>query len=400
MHVKIPHQRSPFALKFEASEVWCPPASSEAKPEEREFVVDSGASMHMLSRKDLSSVELETVRVSRMPTTVVTANGEGQTNAGATVYVKELDSFVTVALLSLEKLCEDQGYAYEWTSGQKPQFITHDRRIQCSTENYVPIVVHDLSIDSSSSAIRSAPASLPQDFVIPTLRPTTTRSESMSSQVWRDPSSESTETENTNINEDNEKERGDPLRDLPEWLHEFTENLVDERVPAYKDAPASSSRESASRPLRKVVSDKHSICIHLSKDRNCDICIRSTITRTSCRKRIGTVVSGATNFGDFTADHKVLSEGCESRNNLRYAADVIQDLTTQWIQSYPCKAKTFEETQKSLRKVLESTKKAQVIYWQFLGIWQILRRIILESFCVNIAQIGDKWNYWKSSTQN
>ena len=39
-----------------------------------------------------------------------------------------------------------------------------------------------------------------------------------------------------------------------------------------------------------------------------------------------------------SADHKVFSEGCESRNNHRYAL-VAQYLATQWIQSYPCKAK-------------------------------------------------------------
>ena len=67
--------------------------------EEREFVVYSGASMHMLSKKDLNSAELETVRVSKSPTTVVTANGEVQTQEEATVYVKELVLFVTVKLL-------------------------------------------------------------------------------------------------------------------------------------------------------------------------------------------------------------------------------------------------------------------------------------------------------------
>ena len=42
------------------------------------------------------------------------------------------------------------------------------------------------------------------------------------------------------------------------------------------------------------------------------------------------------NFGDLiTADHQVLSESCESRNNHRYAI-VVQDLATQWIQSSPC----------------------------------------------------------------
>ena len=61
--------------------------------EEREFVVDSGA-----SRKDLNSAELETVRISKSPTTVVTANGEVQTREEAMVHVKELDLFVTVKL--------------------------------------------------------------------------------------------------------------------------------------------------------------------------------------------------------------------------------------------------------------------------------------------------------------
>ena len=50
------------------------------RPEEREFVVDSGASMHMMSKKDLRSDELDTLRISRNPTVVLTANGEVHTN--------------------------------------------------------------------------------------------------------------------------------------------------------------------------------------------------------------------------------------------------------------------------------------------------------------------------------
>ena len=62
-----------------------------------------------------------------------------------------------------------------------------------------------------------------------------------------------------------------------------------------------------------------------------------------------------------TADHNVLSENCESRNNHRYAI-VVQDLATQWIQSYPCKTTTFKETQLSLQKFLEPDRKPKVIY--------------------------------------
>ena len=68
-------------------------------PEERMFVVDSGASMHMLSKSDLSSDEVDTLRRSRTLVTVVTTNGEVQRNEEAQENVHDLDLFVTVQLL-------------------------------------------------------------------------------------------------------------------------------------------------------------------------------------------------------------------------------------------------------------------------------------------------------------
>ena len=62
-----------------------------------------------------------------------------------------------------------------------------------------------------------------------------------------------------------------------------------------------------------------------------------------------------------TADHKVLSDNCESRNNHQYAV-VVQHLATQWIQAYPCKTKTSQETQRSLQKFLEPDRNSKVIY--------------------------------------
>ena len=107
---------------------------------------------------------------------------------------------------------------------------------------------------------------------------------------------------------------------------------------------------------------KHSVYTHFPKDRNCEICERTNITRAPCRRRIGRVVPRAENFGYLiTTDHKVLSEGCESRNNHRYAV-VVQDLAPQWIQSYPCKTKTSQETQRSWQKFLEPNRKPKVIY--------------------------------------
>ena len=41
---------------------------------------------------------------------------------------------------------------------------------------------------------------------------------------------------------------------------------------------------------------------------------------------------------------------------------VVQDLATQWLQSYPCKSTSSQETQKSPLKFLEPNRKPEVIY--------------------------------------
>ena len=151
------------ATFFSPSENRCLPAST-LKPEEREFVVDSGASMHMISKKDLSDAEMDTLTKSCSPTIVITANGEVQTHEEATVYVKELDIFLTLkvlentpAVLSLGKLCDENGYSYECINGPKPHLIKNGIRILCNTENFVPIVVPGFSTSASSSLLTSTP---------------------------------------------------------------------------------------------------------------------------------------------------------------------------------------------------------------------------------------------------
>ena len=160
-------------------------------------------------------------------------------------------------------------------------------------------------------------------------------------------------------------ERGNPLNsEIPEWLQEFRENLVDDEIPLQGGSHASSSHEVSSEPISKRREDfgKHSVCAHFLKDQNFKICKRTKITKAPCRRRNGEAVPRAANFGDLiTADHKVLSDNCESRNNHRYAV-VVQDLATQWIQAYPCKNKTSQETQRSLQKFLEPERKPKVIY--------------------------------------
>ena len=144
---------------YSPAKAWVMPAPSSKKPKERcSVVIDSGASMHVSSKKDLSSRELETLKRSRTTITVVTANCEVQTNEEAQVYLHDLHIFVTVqllqdtpAVLSLGKLCKELGYTYEWPSGREPRLTENGKQTFCKTENFVPLLVPGLSSSSTSS---------------------------------------------------------------------------------------------------------------------------------------------------------------------------------------------------------------------------------------------------------
>ena len=213
-----------------------------------EVVVDSGALMHLLSKKDLSSDELDTLRRSRNSATVVTANGEVQANEEAQVYVHDLGLFVTVqlleetlAVLSLGKLCEDHGYSCEWVSGQKPRLAKEEKPIICTTGQFrtaccsrsvqfLQQIVFNIDITGlvfNKSSPRACDGLAPGH--------------------WRGPLPE---TQNQNQKRDGNRDSVERLRDLPEWLEEFTDNLEDTKVLA----PAHISQDSDSERPTKVVS--------------------------------------------------------------------------------------------------------------------------------------------------
>ena len=98
------HQRAAF---FSPSEHRCLPAST-LKPEEREFVVDSDASMHMISKKDLNDAEMDTLTKSCSPTIVV------QTQEKAIVYGKELDTFLTMKVIDNTPAVLSLGKTLRW----------------------------------------------------------------------------------------------------------------------------------------------------------------------------------------------------------------------------------------------------------------------------------------------
>ena len=86
--------------------------------------------------------------------------------------------------------------------------------------------------------------------------------------------------------------------EIPEWLQEFRKNLVEHEIPLQGGSHASSSHEVSLEPTTKRREDlsKHNVHTHFPKDRNCEICKRTQITRAPSRRRNGEAVPRAANF--------------------------------------------------------------------------------------------------------
>ena len=191
------------------------------------------------------------------PTIIITANGEVQTHEEATVYVKELDIFLTMkvfedtpAVLSLGNLCDENGYAFEWINGQKTHLIKDGIRTPCNTENFVPIVVPGLSTNSSSgsSSTSKTPSrqeshcstSFSSSSSSPTVGEIQTRERKDRTESDFSPVTVSTTVDDrsgrpddtqANIHQNkikkvSKKEQSESLcSKIPEWLQEFRENF-------------------------------------------------------------------------------------------------------------------------------------------------------------------------------
>ena len=193
--------------------------------------------MHMISKKDLNSGEIDTLTKSCSPTTVITANGEEQTHEEATVYVKQLDIFLTM------KVLENTPAVLSFGKVQYGEFRS-DRDSWFISEFFFTFPNTIVSSDSETraredlSGIDSHPASVSSSHVERKER--------------SDPLTKPTKNPEPNKNENHGTERGNPLcSDIPEWLQEFRENLVDDRVPEHRNSHASSSHAPSLEPTSK-----------------------------------------------------------------------------------------------------------------------------------------------------
>ena len=99
------------------------------------------------------------------------------------------------------------------------------------------------------------------------------------------------------------------------------------------------------------------------KDRNCEICKWTKITRAHAEDAMAKPLPRAANFGDLpTADHQVPSDNCESRNNQSICTRGAGSSQLNGSRRIRAKTRLHKKTQRSLQKLLEPERKPKVIY--------------------------------------
>ena len=150
-------------------------------------------------------------------------------------------------------------------------------------QTYVPFVVPGLSTSSSTTPTPTSSCSS-QDSVLDVSRytenPVPERSGSTSEELRGKPMHKPPENENKNKNEGCEEVQSDLLDELPDWLQEFRENLVDERSP-------SEARGNPELGHRDTYSSSHELPVE-SRAKVEPVLVSTVSTRTFRRTQIAT----------------------------------------------------------------------------------------------------------------
>ena len=113
----------------------------------RPFVIDSGASYHLIGYNQLTEKEKGSIRPIKVPFRIQSANGIIIVDKEVHIFVPALNVSVWAqlmqdcpAVLSLGILCSRQGWTYEWQTGKNPTLSKGSRRITLTPHHDVPMV--------------------------------------------------------------------------------------------------------------------------------------------------------------------------------------------------------------------------------------------------------------------
>ena len=214
--------------------------------------------------------------------------------------------------------------------------------------------------------------------------------------------------------------------ELPERLRPVTEGMTRGSSSSNDVSPAEVATSTSSNTAHLQTNQEESTSYSLisPKDPNCAVCRRTKVTRLPCRRNPGDRadrIQIVEKFGDMiTGHHKVLNAEQESRLHHKCVV-VVQDLATQWNHSYPCKTKSAQETQRTLRKFsrpeenpksictdnsLEWSEPVEELNWNHerstprrSGIAERAVRLVKEGTSSVLVQLGLQESWWAEAME-
>ena len=246
-----------------------------------------------MRKKDLSSDELDTLRRSRNSPVILTASGEVHTNEEAEVFVHYLDLFVTVqvldwtpVVLSLGTLRRPRIFLWVTQRSKKHGWPNRRRRFYAKQTTSYLLLFQEFS---TSSGGNSSSTSTSQD--LSSTSPAQERSGELAPRVWCGSPSETFK----------KKERGMTveMRTICEiFLNGWRRSQIIQRTQncMHLHPLQDSDSERPTKVVSKSKSRRHSSYIHFKTDRNCEVYLRTKMTRAPCSRRTGEVLPRVEKF--------------------------------------------------------------------------------------------------------
>ena len=342
----------------------CSAVTGQLHLQQRDYLVDSGSSFHVVGDDDLTTDEIKTVKLLKKPMILDTANGETRATHEMKAYVKDLGIFVRAIilagsppLLSLGLLVKEEGCNFTWDKNGPKVISANGKTLRCKIQHNVPHVT-----PAAKSAMKGTKVA---------------------------ESAEAVSSDKPEHHQHDLKAGSNPSPEIADGGKESsssTEAVVASPPPAkISDDVTGGGTVAGRNPLlvkkkrKKTKKNKfgpvptgavHNVFTHFPKSKECEVCNSTKTMRAQCRKSDGEkridcpIVPRV--FGDaITADHTILGDSTHdsdhSRNGDRVAL-IVQDRATHWIQGYPAPSKSAAETKMALERFMGPGKGPKYIF--------------------------------------
>ena len=338
----------------------------------REFLMDSGASLHLVGMKDLTEEEIAQIRDAEIPVNLETANSEVYTDKVIDLWVHclqaKLEFYVlpdSSTVVSLGKVVEDHDFTFIWRKGHQP-FIRNGRiKITCPVQQNCPSIVTAVQTHVAGQACpgyhSDIESRLKRDSGSDAAPPGSEMSFSDQRRLL-DVDETFQYRKKKSQNDDAEQAREAPQvvlagsSDSQASKPQVSGNepVRGEQADAVPPPPPSlPTRRKKSKSKRVTKPTGHNLYTHFPRCPNCKICQEFKPIRDGCRSKQSERLDGIpipARFGEqVRGDHKNLNAKQQGASGERNCF-IMKDRHTSWLQSYATKTKDANETYMSMNR--------------------------------------------------